>query len=366
VEIDTGLAQNIVSALKEILNYEINFIAIDGRIIASTDQVRVGTFHEGGRLVKVTGQDLTVRSEDNYAGTYEGFNTAVYFNKLIVGIVGITGPTNEVTKFAKVIRKLTELMISEAHLVNLDYSNRQHQRNILEMLVSENFDMATVNFGLVDYDVSVNRRCVYASFVPVNSDDMDLYHILKKNFSSKQNLIVVQETFIVMFLENQEKDLLVDRLMAVQNELVSNFRMKLNFGLGDICDDVASARASFLQAKYAYQWAVKKTAVTIQFYDEFTLELLFAEGNHKQLETFSQRILGKLTDKEKNEFRQILTIYEKHNGSIIKTADELFIHKNTLQYRLNKLYDLTGYNPRELSDFVTLKLAYMSEEVYLK
>lgn len=364
--IDTGLAQNIVSALKEILNYEINFIAIDGRIIASTDQVRVGTFHEGGRRVKVTGQDLTVRSEDNYAGTYEGFNTAVYFNKRIVGIVGITGPTNEVTKFAKVIRKLTELMISEAHLVNLDYSNRQHQRNILEMLVSENFDMATVNFGLVDYDVSVNRRCVYASFVPVNSDDMDLYHILKKNFSSKQNLIVVQETFIVMFLENQEKDLLVDRLMAVQNELVSNFRMKLNFGLGDICDDVASARASFLQAKYAYQWADKKADVTIQFYDEFTLELLFAEGNHKQLETFSQRILGKLTDKEKNEFREILTIYEKHNGSISKTADELFIHKNTLQYRLNKLYDLTGYNPRELSDFVTLKLAYMSEEVYLK
>ncbi|WP_419773134.1 helix-turn-helix domain-containing protein [Helcococcus kunzii] len=42
-----------------------------------------------------------------------------------------------------------------------------------------------------------------------------------------------------------------------------------------------------------------------------------------------------------------------------KSSKTLFIHKNTLQYKLNKLEKLTGYNPRTLDDFVVLKLAFL-------
>ena len=39
-------------------------------------------------------------------------------------------------------------------------------------------------------------------------------------------------------------------------------------------------------------------------------------------------------------------------------ADELYLHKNTLQNRLNKIAEKTGYNPRKLSDFTVLALAF--------
>ncbi|UBX38311.1 helix-turn-helix domain-containing protein [Enterococcus lactis] len=35
------------------------------------------------------------------------------------------------------------------------------------------------------------------------------------------------------------------------------------------------------------------------------------------------------------------------------------VHKNTLQYRLNKLHSLTGYNPRNYDDYLILKLAFL-------
>ena len=42
------LAQQIVDTLKTICNHNINFIDVQGRISASTDPARVGSYHDGG------------------------------------------------------------------------------------------------------------------------------------------------------------------------------------------------------------------------------------------------------------------------------------------------------------------------------
>ena len=47
----------------------------------------------------------------------------------------------------------------------------------------------------------------------------------------------------------------------------------------------------------------------------------------------------------------------KNDGSISETSKELIIHKNTLQYRLKKVKDMTGYDPRKLKDFTIVYLA---------
>nr|WP_245169601.1 helix-turn-helix domain-containing protein [Enterococcus faecium] len=51
--------------------------------------------------------------------------------------------------------------------------------------------------------------------------------------------------------------------------------------------------------------------------------------------------------------------FSKNNGSIKNCSEELFIHKNTLQYRLNKFHSLTGYTPRNYDDYHILKLAFL-------
>ncbi|HIU15255.1 MAG TPA: helix-turn-helix domain-containing protein, partial [Candidatus Ventricola intestinavium] len=54
--------------------------------------------------------------------------------------------------------------------------------------------------------------------------------------------------------------------------------------------------------------------------------------------------------------RLILSLY-RHNGSITKTASERFIHKNTVQYKLNRIAEMTGYNPR---DWLNIPLFYLA------
>ena len=48
----------------------------------------------------------------------------------------------------------------------------------------------------------------------------------------------------------------------------------------------------------------------------------------------------------------------EHNLNINKTADSLFIHRNTLLYRTNKIRERTGYDPKKAKDLFTLLLAY--------
>ena len=58
--------------------------------------------------------------------------------------------------------------------------------------------------------------------------------------------------------------------------------------------------------------------------------------------------------------QKLLKTYFANNMSLKETAKQLYLHKNTLQYQLDKIWKTTGYNPRNFKDatvlYVGLKL----------
>lgn len=63
--------------------------------------------------------------------------------------------------------------------------------------------------------------------------------------------------------------------------------------------------------------------------------------------------------KNLKQLHAIMSLFAKHTGSLDACAKELFIHKNTLQYQLNKIKNLTGYDPRNYRDFSVLYIALL-------
>ena len=68
----------------------------------------------------------------------------------------------------------------------------------------------------------------------------------------------------------------------------------------------------------------------------------------KTKEEYIRSIFRGYSPEEIDTWMNILDSLYKNEGSITQTAEKLFIHKNTLQYRLNKLADQTGYDPRSI------------------
>lgn len=64
------------------------------------------------------------------------------------------------------------------------------------------------------------------------------------------------------------------------------------------------------------------------------------------------------------ELEQTALIFFDNNLNISETANQLFIHRNTLIYRLNKLENITGYDIRKFNDALNYYLCYLSDKLH--
>lgn len=76
------------------------------------------------------------------------------------------------------------------------------------------------------------------------------------------------------------------------------------------------------------------------------------EGRTKELVSLISSALG-----EDGRLRETLAAYVKHEGSLSATAQALFVHRNTVVYRLSRIRTLTGLDPNRLQDLLLLAVA---------
>ena len=68
-----------------------------------------------------------------------------------------------------------------------------------------------------------------------------------------------------------------------------------------------------------------------------------------------------ISSKDKNgELKETLKVFIEENGELNNVSNKLSIHRNTLNYRLNKIYKLTGRNPKNYVDLFWLYSAMVS------
>ncbi|NLN15688.1 MAG: hypothetical protein GX182_00005, partial [Firmicutes bacterium] len=77
---------------------------------------------------------------------------------------------------------------------------------------------------------------------------------------------------------------------------------------------------------------------------------------------FVERIIGRLLESDGDRLLTTLDTYFKCDCDLKRTSANLFIHRNTLVYRLKKIRHLTGLEPRKFSDAMQLQMALMLKE----
>lgn len=370
MKISSKLAQNIVQSIKEIIHQEINFIDTEGIIIASTDHTRIGQRHEGALKVLKTKQSVHVKKDDEFKGTKKGINLPLYFDDEIIAVVGITGEPDVVSQYVYMLTKMTEILIKEAYLQEVSFNTKENQRIIIENLLynTQDSDLENVTYrDIYKYDVNIPRRVVQGMFLTDQAVDPTLYKYIQKMMPDQSQTIFVLNRNTLTILSTLTKPALLRLNLAAIQELVKNsYKLDLIFGVGSICTSSSESRISFAEAQKSLMWAKNFSQVPIQFYEDLDLGILLLPELGASGPIYERKILSSLSEKEKVDYLHLIKAYEKHNGSISKCANELFIHKNTLQYRLNSLFEKTGYNPRELHDFVILKLAFLVYEINLR
>lgn len=141
---------------------------------------------------------------------------------------------------------------------------------------------------------------------------------------------------------------LKQRLERVGESLCSTFKDygELAIGISDTIYRIDQVKLAYQHALLVHQIFGSKLGLSsfVQFYDDLGLYKLFHLINdQQQLKDFVQDKLGKVIaydqQRDINLFDTLVYLI-KHNGNLQKTADDMFIHYNSLRYRVNKLKEL--------------------------
>jgi carbohydrate diacid regulator len=364
-------AMQMVEELSAIISQHINLIDREGTIIASTDKERMGSCHLGAKkLVREGLPILIIDSDEEYGGSRKGVNLPITVEGETVGVIGITGDRHRVEKYGEIIRKFTEMYIRDENLKQ----QRSQQEKILsrflenwfinpDMVFEANFQETALSLGI---DLSIKRRIVIASFISrettdIKSDQNRLdgaTQYLRKSLCKHPGSYYLRiGTKLVFFILDTPEDRLKEKCTKLITSIHDDFHWDICIGLDGGSLHYKQSHLAFMQAQKALNSAMTIQRQALMSYNDLHLELFLNEIPLGVRQEFIDKIFKGLSKEEIIEAMRILDIYYANNGSIEKTANLLYIHKNTLQYKLNRLHELTGHNPRHTQSIPLYYLA---------
>lgn len=364
------LAQNIVEEMKKIIGYNINFINIEGIIIASTDKKRMGIHHEEGKKIIRSNENLIVDYDGQYKNSEEGIHVPIYFDNQIIGVIGIIGEREKVEKYGEIIQRIAEILIRDAYLQKQELFEKERKNHFIEELlfrVSKNDEDLRTRAELLNIDMDIPKIVIIARVLDCDnvkgpsssSSDKVFNSILEFIRYDSQNLIIQTGTDIILILRAREYKSMAGVVSNIKKEAEKSYDVNIYFGIGDIANNPKGIKKSYEKAKKALAVAIAFKNKHIIHHNELDIELLIDSIPEDTIEGFYYKIFEDMDIKEVDEYMEIIEKYARHNGSITAIADEFFIHKNTLQYRLNKMKAITGYDPRVIQDMVVLYIAFI-------
>ncbi|WP_134698617.1 PucR family transcriptional regulator [Ammoniphilus sp. YIM 78166] len=168
-------------------------------------------------------------------------------------------------------------------------------------------------------------------------------------------------------LQESEEQAWHHHLRRIQQNLYEELEVSLSFGVGDYAEQlmhIPQCYAKSLEA-LASGYQSKKTRF-IQSYRVQELTELLQMIPHKNLKQFYDNTLKGLADspdKEDADLIQTLAVYLENHCLITETAKQLYIHRNTVSYRLNKCEEILGKSLKDPTEVLKLRIALMARSL---
>lgn len=370
MELEPKVAQDIVDNLKEIVHHEINLFDVTGTIIASTDLSRVGTFHDGAYQAIQKRHAVVVNSDEEFNGARAGTNLPVLFNESVVAVIGITGEADEVAPLGNIIKKMTEILIRENWSQMTRYARQSNVDSLISQLINRERDDSLVDYlmAVLEIDANVPRQVIIGKFL---NRDTHVISYAEASEALPRDLVNYPNSFystgnfgLILMIEQLPSNQLNRLLVIIQHEMQTISHQQVTFGIGRTVSNINDYWLSYQDAKAVTSWQLFHHLAVVTHYNELDIGMLISTIPKTSVDAFRKKVLNKIPVRDFPEYKAVMKAYIEQNGSIIHGANTLFIHKNTFQNKLNHIRDLTGYNPRELKDFVVLYLAFALNDYY--
>lgn len=345
------LFQGVLQQMHDIINCEIGVIDCDALVIACSDSSRIGYTNEFISLDLNETYDYFIR--DGY--TYMPFGPK---------------PKNEYYAFVEGTDETAYKYVSllSVALSNLQqfYDEKYDRNNFVKNVVLDNILPGDIQLKAreLHFNSSVTRVVFLIRIVA--SNDVSAFDVIQNLFpdKSKDFVFTISETDIVLIKEvrpNIESGDLEKLAFSIADTLLSEFYTRVNIGVGTVVDNVRNLAVSFREAQIALEVGkVFDTDKSIISYENLGIARLIYHLPTNLCETFLKEVFkkGSIESLDQETLFTIQKFFE-NNLNVSETSRKLFVHRNTLVYRLEKIKKLTGLDLREFDHAIIFKIALL-------
>ena len=345
------LFQGVVHQMRDTVGRVIGVIDENATVIACSELSRIGTSDDFFSIELGDSHDSFIR--EGY--TYKPFGVHVKPDYAVF----VEGADEIAGKYASI------LAISLSSIKQY-YDEKYDRNNFIKNIILEN--VLPGDIGIKSRELHFNAdisRVVFLINI-ITSNDVSAYDVIQNLFPDKNKDFVfnITENDIVLVKEIKNnidvKDL--EKLArSISDTLSSEFFTRVNVGIGTPVIGVKDLARSFKEAQMALEVGkVFDTDKNIVSYDNLGIARLIYHLPTTLCETFLREVFKKGSI-ESLDHETLFTIqrFFENNLNVSETSRKLFVHRNTLVYRLDKIKKLTGLDLREFDHAIIFKIALM-------
>lgn len=350
VMISNQILQSTIEGLKGITKVELSVIDVDGKVLASTFKENIN-YHEAA-----AGFTQSPADSQEISG-YQFFK--VYDELQIEYILVAQGNSEDSYTIGKIAAfQIQNLLIA--------YKERFDKDNFIKNLLLDNLLLVDIYTRSQKLRIDAEARRIILIAQTPSAKEVNVLENIRAFFKSrtKDFITAVDDKGIIIVRELAANETYedVDKVAHQVRELVSKQTgSPCHVSYGTIVGEIREVSRSYKEAKMALD-------VGRIFFDDRDIIAYSSLGIGRLIyqlpiplcKMFIKEIFdGRSPDEFDEETLMTINKFFENSLNVSETSRQLYIHRNTLVYRLDKLQKTTGLDLRVFEDAITFKIALM-------
>jgi len=265
----------------------------------------------------------------------------------------------------KSVEYVNLLTIAFSSIKNLE-DDRTDRVKFIKNIVLDNILSGDVVICAREMQFNIENSRI-AMVIRVNNHmTLPCYEVVRTLFPDKnKDFIFHLDDRDTVLIKEVKKDTTIEEIeklaISIIDTLSEEYYAKVNIGIGTVIDNIKNLSRSFKEAQIALEVGrVFDTEKEILSYENLGMGRLIYQLPTTLCEMFLKEVFksGSIESLDSETLFTIQRFFE-NNLNVSETSRGLFVHRNTLVYRLEKIKKITGLDLREFDHAIVFKVALM-------
>ncbi|MCI8626147.1 MAG: PucR family transcriptional regulator [Lachnospiraceae bacterium] len=348
--ISNQILQNTLEGLKGITRIDLSVMDTEGKVLAAT--VSNAEEYENAVLAFVESP-----ADSQVLQGYQFFK--VFDEHQLEYVILAKGDSEDVYMVGKIASfQIQNLLVA--------YKERYDKDNFIKNLLLDNLLLVDIYNRAKKLHIDTNVRRVVFIIETKNEKDTNALETVRSLFSGKTKdfITAVDEKNIILVKElkgNEGYEDLNRTAKMILDMLNSEAMSRVHVAYGTIINEIKDVSRSYKEAKMALDVGkIFYSNRNVVAYNNLGIGRLIYQLPMPLCKMFIREVFeGKSPEEFDDETLATINKFFENSLNVSETSRQLYIHRNTLVYRLDKLQKGTGLDLRIFEDAITFKIALM-------